>query len=105
MSEETDLNASLVILERLTNKIDSLLDKQDEISKDIAQIKEAVYDPYKGIFARVRILENNAVKDGNVRISQIESQINAMKKIQWTITGTFLASITAYFVRTFISLP
>jgi len=37
--------------------IDSVKDKQDEMAADIGKIKEAVYNPDEGLYARLRELE------------------------------------------------
>ena len=97
MADETSL-----LLERLANRLDALLEKQEEIAVDISQIKEAVYNPDKGIFARVKVLEKKIIEEGTVRISQLESTIETMKKAQWTIMGTALATITAMVIKDFI---
>jgi len=49
-----DLNAKM---ERLMLGIDSVKDKQDEMAVDIGKIKEAVYNPDEGLYARLRELE------------------------------------------------
>ena len=49
-----DLNAKM---ERLMLGIDSVKDKQDEMAADIGKIKEAVYNPDEGLYARLRALE------------------------------------------------
>ena len=48
----------------LSNKIDKVChgievvrDKQEEMSEDVAKIKEAVYNPDNGLYARLRELE------------------------------------------------
>jgi len=97
MADETSL-----LLERLANRLDSLLEKQEEIAEDISQIKEAVYNPDKGIFARVKVLEQQIIEDGSVRIAQLETTIAGMRKIQWTIMGTALGTVTAMFFKDFL---
>ena len=97
MSDETSL-----LLERLANRLDALLEKQEEIAEDISHIKEAVYNPDKGIFARVKVLEQQIITDGLVRISQLETTMANMRKVQWTIMGTALASVTAMFFKDFL---
>tara|TARA_Y100000296_G_scaffold71380_1_gene86836 strand:+ start:3648 stop:3944 length:297 start_codon:yes stop_codon:yes gene_type:complete len=94
----TDKETSL-LLERLANRLDSLLEKQEEIADDISKIKEAVYDPDKGVFARVKILEQQVIEDGQVRISQLESTISNIKRIQWMIIGSALTTLTALFIK------
>tara|TARA_R110000824_G_scaffold374299_2_gene564800 strand:+ start:392 stop:673 length:282 start_codon:yes stop_codon:yes gene_type:complete len=49
-----DLNAKL---ERLLNGIDSLGLNQERMCEDISKIKEAVYNPDEGLYARLRALE------------------------------------------------
>lgn len=43
---------------QIMNKIDSVKDKQDEMAEDIGKIKEAVYNPDSGLYARLRELES-----------------------------------------------
>jgi hypothetical protein len=44
-------------LDRVCNGIDVMRDKQEEMGEDIAKIKEAVYNPDQGLYARLRELE------------------------------------------------
>jgi len=44
-------------LERMMDGIDTLKDRQEEMAGDITQIKEAVYHPDLGLYARLRALE------------------------------------------------
>ena len=44
-------------LDRVCNGIDVMQSKQEEMSQDIAKIKEAVYNPDEGLYARLRELE------------------------------------------------
>tara|TARA_R100000458_G_C8136040_1_gene149092 strand:+ start:93 stop:377 length:285 start_codon:yes stop_codon:yes gene_type:complete len=50
-----DLNSKI---QRMVDVIEVVKDKQEEMAEDITKIKEAVYDPDKGIYARLRDLEN-----------------------------------------------
>ena len=43
--------------ERVMDNIEIVKDKQDEMAADIVKIKEAVYNPDEGIYARIRELE------------------------------------------------
>jgi hypothetical protein len=43
---------------QIMNKIDIVKDKQDEMADDIGKIKEAVYNPDSGLYARLRELES-----------------------------------------------
>jgi hypothetical protein len=40
------------------SNLDTVKDKQEEIAQDIVQIKEAVYNPDSGLYARLRELES-----------------------------------------------
>ena len=64
-----ELNAKL---ERLINGIDTLHANQERMSEDISKIKEAVYNPDEGLYARLRALEQ--WKD-------------SQSKIQWLVTS------------------
>ena len=44
-------------LERMMDGIEIVKEKQMEMGEDIVKIKEAVYNPDKGIYARIRELE------------------------------------------------
>jgi len=44
--------------DRVIQTIDTVKDKQDEMADDIAKIKEAVYNPDSGLYARLRELES-----------------------------------------------
>ena len=44
-------------LDRVCNGIDVMSDKQEQMSEDIGKIKEAVYNPDQGLYARIRELE------------------------------------------------
>tara|TARA_R110002020_G_scaffold168416_1_gene357157 strand:+ start:7345 stop:7626 length:282 start_codon:yes stop_codon:yes gene_type:complete len=44
-------------LERMMDGIDTLKDRQEDMAKDVSKIKEAVYHPDEGIYARLRELE------------------------------------------------
>ena len=41
----------------LTHQIQRMSEKQDEMYQDVRQIKEAIYNPETGLYARVRSLE------------------------------------------------
>ena len=99
---DTEYGNTALALERLANRIEALLEKQEEIAEDISQIKAAVYDPDKGIFARVKLLENSIVENGPIRVTQIEDTLDSMKKIQWMIIGSAIATGTAILVKAFL---
>lgn len=59
---EGDLSRELIV--ELTRKLDKLCltmeavrEKQDEMIENVSKIKEAVYNPDEGLYARIRALE------------------------------------------------
>jgi len=58
MVDQNDLNLEIQAkLDKICNGMDVMSDKQETMSVDIAKIKEAVYNPDQGLYARVRDLE------------------------------------------------
>ena len=61
--KDLDLSAATCLVEvrtrldRLQMGIEAVKEKQEEISEDVAKIKEAVYNPDSGLYARIRALE------------------------------------------------
>jgi hypothetical protein len=51
----TELNGKFDIM---MSNLDTVKDKQEEMAQDIVQIKEAVYNPDSGLYARLRELES-----------------------------------------------
>ena len=74
-----ELNAKL---ERLLNGIDSLGINQERMCEDISKIKEAVYNPDEGLYARLRALE--LWKDNT-------------SKVQWLVSSSVLMLMVKMF--------
>lgn len=58
-----DLDRILVLeltrkLDKLCLAIETVRDRQDEMIENVAKIKEAVYNPDEGLYARIRALES-----------------------------------------------
>ena len=69
-------NEVAAALAALNAKVQILLDKQDELGINIAKIKEAVYNPDKGLYARLTKLDSRLAalenwKGNNVRLMWI----------------------------------
>ena len=47
-----------VVISELNSKIEMLLERQEEMAQNVAKIKEAIYNPDQGLYARLRELEN-----------------------------------------------
>ena len=78
MSKEEILDLKHAIME-LTVNIKHMDSKQDEMLQDVKSIKEAIYNPETGLYARVRTLE--------------QWQAN-MSKIIWSVGLGFIGLLT-----------
>jgi hypothetical protein len=85
----------------LSSKIERLIASHDELAENIAKLKEAVYNPDEGIYARIRELERDMIKDGEVRLAKMEDTIAGIKKLQWMVIGTTVAAVTAVIFKAF----
>jgi hypothetical protein len=79
MTDEDQQKLTVMIVE-MSSKIEILLDKQDELAHNISKIKEAVYHPDSGLYARLRDLD--------MRIIQIESWKAVNNRILWLVGGS-----------------
>ena len=66
-----DLDRDLVLeltrkLDKLCLAVETVRDRQDEMIENVAKIKEAVYNPDEGLYARIRALES--WKDSSSRV-------------------------------------
>ena len=91
-SDTTDMGMAKCLLD-LSSKIEQLIVSHKELSENIAKIKEAIYHPDEGIYSRIRELERDIVKEGEVRMAKIEETIASVKKIQWMVVGSTVALI------------
>ena len=79
---ESQHSQVIVALTDLANKIETLIDKQEELAENISKIKEAVYNPDKGLYARlnkldIRLLSLESWKSNNTRMIWILATIGA----------------------------
>jgi phosphate uptake regulator len=95
----------------LSNKLETLLQRQEEVADNIAKIKEAIYHPDQGLFTSIReigIVErklskhlrgknliSHSLKSGELRLAQVEATVGAIKKIQWLVIGSAVTTLTA----------
>tara|TARA_R100001082_G_scaffold99351_1_gene68017 strand:+ start:102 stop:380 length:279 start_codon:yes stop_codon:yes gene_type:complete len=88
---ETNPTPALVELngrfDRLMDNIDQVKDNQDRMADDISKIKEAVYNPDEGLYARLRALE---------------SWKRASAKLMWMIVTGIVSLGTAFFWSNFL---
>ena len=71
-------------LDRVCNGIDVMSDKQEQMSEDIAKIKEAVYNPDQGLYARIR---------------ELETWKRSSSRMIWTLFTTLIGLIGAFILK------
>ena len=74
----TEVNGKL---DSVKQTIDTVKDKQEEMAEDIAKIKEAVYNPDSGLYARLR---------------ELESWKQTSSKILWMIITSVVSLVAAF---------
>ena len=89
MSGEELKSLTQVIVE-LKGQIERMAERQDEMLDDVKKIKQAVYDPDSGIYARLR---------------QLEQWKETTSKIQWAMIMSLISLFTAAIYKLFIDLP
>lgn len=87
MTEDEQQKLTVMMVE-LSSKVQILLDKQDELADNINKIKEAVYNPDSGLYARLKELD--------IRIQHIESWKSTNTRLMWLVGG----SVVGLLVRT-----
>tara|TARA_R110000744_G_scaffold156438_1_gene272054 strand:- start:321 stop:605 length:285 start_codon:yes stop_codon:yes gene_type:complete len=92
MMNDADQQKLTVMIIELSSKVQILLDKQDELADNINKIKEAVYNPDSGLYARL--------KDLDARIRSIENWKATNTRILWIVGG----SVAALLVRSVWSI-
>lgn len=77
-------------VDRMMNAIDVLKEKNDDVAKDISKIKDAVYHPEEGLYARIKTLE--AWKENQSKLSWIAltAIIGLAIKQLWDILTTHI---------------
>ena len=77
MNTDTEL---ITLIQELKNAVERLSEKQDEMNADIKQIKEAVYNPDSGLYARLR---------------DLEQWKETYSKVTWGVLTTVVGLVTA----------
>ena len=85
MTNQQDLNLEIQSkLDKLCNGMDVMQGKQEEMSSDIAKIKEAVYNPDQGLYARLR---------------ELETWKSTSSKMIWTLFTSVVGLIGAFILK------
>jgi len=79
MTEDEQQKLTVMMIE-LSGKVQILLDKQEELADNISKIKEAVYNPDSGLYARLKELD--------IRIQHIEAWKSVNTRIMWLVGGS-----------------
>jgi len=85
VSDEEQNQQLTVMMTEIATKMQVLLDKQDELAENINKIKEAVYNPDKGLYARLSKLD--------ARLDLLESWKNNNTKILWIVVTVGLGLV------------
>ena len=89
-------------LQRIEDAIMTMKEKNEEMADDVSKIKEAIYNPDEGIYSRIRDVERQIIKDGDLRIAKLEETIEGMKKLQWMVIGSGVAAVVSVVFKTFV---
>ena len=81
MTDEDQHHLTILITE-LSSKVQMILDKQEELAENISKIKEAVYNPDQGLYARLKELD--------IRIQHIELWKNANARVMWIVGASVI---------------
>lgn len=84
MNDEESQKLAIMIAE-ISAKMEILLGKQDELAENISKIKEAVYNPDEGLYARLNKLDS--------RLEVLETWKNTNTKALWIITSVGLGLV------------
>lgn len=88
---DTDKAVALVEMngkfEQIMQKLEVVKERQEEMADDIAKIKEAVYNPDEGLYARLRSLE---------------SWKNTSSRLIWLIITSVVTMAAALIFKSFI---
>ena len=79
MTDDEEKKLTVMLVE-MSSKIEILLDKQDELADNISKIKEAVYNPDSGLYARLKELD--------IRIIQLETWKATNTRLMWLVGGS-----------------
>ncbi len=71
-------------LDKVCNGIEVMNNKQEQMSDDIGKIKEAVYNPDQGLYARIR---------------ELETWKRTSSRMIWTLFTTMIGLIGAFILK------
>ena len=87
MNQDQHRELREIILE-LKNDIERMAERQTEMNENLKKIKEAVYNPDDGLYARIKALE---------------SWRDSTQRVVWVVSTTVIGLVTATIYRLFVS--
>mgnify|MGYP005821677837 FL=1 len=83
-------NRLIIAVTDIANRIETLIDKHEELAENVTKIKEAVYNPDEGLYARLNKLD--------IRLLTLESWKSNNSKLMWILIsiGAGLLITTAW---------
>ena len=84
-----DLTHLIQAIMEMKGSVERMSERQEEMVEDVKKIKEAVYNPDSGLYARLRALEQWK-----------ESQA----KIQWVVIATLVGLVTTTIYKLIMSI-
>ena len=84
MTEDEQQKLTVMMVE-LSSKVQTILDKQYELAENLSKIKEAVYNPDSGLYARLKELD--------IRIQHIETWKATNSRLMWIVGGSVVGLI------------
>ena len=85
---ESELTALTQGIFELKIAVENMAEKQQEMNEDVKKIKEAIYNPDQGLYARIKALE---------------SWKDSSQKVLWLVATTVLCLATTTVYNFFIS--
>lgn len=80
-------------------EINKLEQEQKELQEEVTALKDTIYDPDNGVYSRIKTLEAAIIRDGHLRMATAEQTVNTIKKIQWMVIGSVVATLTGVLVK------
>ena len=78
MVDTHDTDSQIIVaLADLANKIETLIDKQEELAQNVNKITTALYNPDEGLYARFNKLD--------LRLASLEEWKNNNTKLLWIV--------------------
>lgn len=85
----------LELLYKLNNKIENIEQKQTDILVELKNVSNTIFDPEKGLYARIKYIEHINANVNSERMLILEQDINQLKKWKSSITKALWVIVPA----------